>query len=321
MKPAFYFLLGSLLISAISCNNDAPNQRIQHQVRQDTSHNLRVATGHIQRYHVSSNYVDARNLDIWLPDSYSQDEQYPVLYMHDGQMLFDSTKTWNNQEWKVDEVASMLIMEDKIPPFIVVGIWNNNDQRFAEYFPEKAINYIPKTQRDSLMKLGPVDLKADNYLKFLVQEVKPFIDRTFSTKSAPRHTYLMGSSMGGLISIYGLSEYPDVFGGAAGLSTHWIGNSGSDNIIPKAINDYLSANLPPPEDHRIYFDHGTATLDSLYPPYQDIIDETMRERGYTSQNWISREFEGADHTEKAWSNRLHIPLIFLLENEPNLNQN
>ncbi|WP_440998743.1 alpha/beta hydrolase [Fodinibius sp. SL11] len=310
LSPILAFLV---IILTQACNSDLSDQPKKNKIQQDTTHNLQVTSGHINRYHFSSDFVDARNVDIWLPDNYSSSNKYSVLYMHDGQMLFDSSKTWNNQEWKVDEVAGKLISEDKISPVIVVGIWNNDDQRFAEYFPAKAVNYIPKTQRDSLMKLGPVNLKADYYLKFLVSELKPFIDSTYSTQPGSEHTYLMGSSMGGLISIYGLSEYPDLFGGAACLSTHWIGTSKSDNIIPKAINSYLSANLPSPENHKIYFDHGTATLDSLYPPYQDLIDQTMRDKGYTPENWISREFEGADHSEKSWSNRLHIPLTFLLE--------
>lgn len=315
MNSDFQLLLFLILTAVIlSCTSESREQSPQFNAT-DTTHSLQVASGSIERYYVESKFVDSRNVDIWLPENYSEGNHYPVLYMHDGQMLFDSTQTWNNQEWKVDEVAGNLIANNKIPPVIVVGIWNNGDQRFAEYFPEKAINYIPKVQRDSLMKLGPVELKADNYLTFLVKELKTFVDSTYSTKSGAEHSYLMGSSMGGLISIYTLSEYPDVFGGAACLSTHWVGSSEAATIIPKAINDYLETNLPAPGSHRIYFDHGTATLDSLYPPYQDIIDQTMRQKGYTSDHWISREFDGADHSEKSWSARLEIPLQFLFENE------
>jgi enterochelin esterase-like enzyme len=307
-------LVLSVITLAYACNSDFSEQPKRNKIQQeDTTHNLQVTSGHIERYHFSSNFVDARNIDVWLPDNYDSNVEYAVLYMHDGQMLFDSTKTWNNQEWKVDEVAGKLVSENKISPVIIIGIWNNNNQRFAEYFPQKAVNYIPKTQRDSLMKLGPVNLKADSYLKFLVRELKPFVDSTYSTQPGPDHTYLMGSSMGGLISIYAVSEYPDVFGGAGCLSTHWVGTTESDTIIPKAIEQYLSANLPSPGKHKIYFDHGTATLDSLYPPLQDRIDQIMRDKGYTNKNWMSREFEGADHSEKSWSSRLHIPLTFLLE--------
>ena len=305
-------VLGIVMVMYLGCSSDKQDSASALAV-EDTTHSLQISSGTVQRFRFSSEYVDARNVDIWLPESYSPNNQYPVLYMHDGQMLFDSTKTWNKQEWKVDEVASRLIQKDQISPMIVVGIWNNNDQRFAEYFPQQAIDYIPKAQRDSLMKLGPVNLKADNYLNFIVQELKPFVDSTFSTQPDRDHTYLMGSSMGGLISIYGLCEYPDVFGGAACFSTHWIGSSEGDTIIPKAINKYLEANLPSPGNHKIYYDHGTATLDSLYPPYQDIIDQTMQQKGYTSDDWITREFEGADHSEKSWSARLDIPLQFLFE--------
>lgn len=314
MKQYLYYCwLGLAILFSQACQSDISQKSGNHIGAEDTTHNIMLASGTLERYYVSSDHVDARNVDIWLPENYSSDKKYAVLYMHDGQMLYDSTKTWNNQEWKVDEVVSDLLSENKIAPVIVVGIWNNGDQRFAEYFPEKVINYIPKTQRDSLMKLGPVNLKADRYLEFLVDELKPFVDSTYSTQPDPSHTYLMGSSMGGLISMYAVSEYPEVFGGAACLSTHWVGTSELDTIIPMAIEKYLSANLPPPKNHKLYFDHGTATLDSLYPPYQDRIDQIMHDKGYTRENWMSREFEGADHSEKSWSSRLHIPLTFLLE--------
>lgn len=312
-RSLFYCWLGLFIFFCQACQSDTSQKSGKHVGAEDSTHNITVASGTLERYIISSDYVDDRNVDVWLPESFSKDEQYPVLYMHDGQMLFDSTTTWNNQEWKIDEVAGKLITEGKISPVIVVGVWNNGDQRFAEYFPEKAVNYIPKTQQDSLMKLGPVNLKADKYLTFLVDELKPFIDSTYSTQPGPEHTFLMGSSMGGLISIYGLSEYPEVFGGAACLSTHWVGTSEAQAIISKAISDYLASNLPDPGSHKIYFDHGTATLDSLYPPHQDRIDQIMTEKGYSSENWMSREFKGADHSEKSWSGRLHIPLTFLLE--------
>jgi len=261
-----------------------------------------------------SQYISSRNIDIWLPDNYSSGSKYAVLYMHDGQMLFDSTKSWNGQEWKVDEVLSKLMLEGKVNNCIVVGIWNDNVKRFADYFPQKAINFLnSESVKDSLRAQFNKEPLADNYLLFLVNEVKPYIDNNFNTYTDSKNTSIMGSSMGGLISLYAICEYPLIFGNAACLSTHWVGTLKNTNPnIPLAINSYLLENLPNPLTHRIYLDYGNKTLDSLYKPYQLIVDKTMEIKGYNQNNWITLEFIGADHSERSWSKRIYFPLTFLL---------
>ncbi|NTW26607.1 MAG: alpha/beta hydrolase, partial [Lentimicrobium sp.] len=265
--------------------------------------------------------VDARNIDVWLPDGYTEHKKYAVLYMHDGQMLFDSTINWNKQEWGVDETIGRLLNENKIKDCIVVGIWNT-PKRHAEYFPQKPFQSLSQVQKDSVNKelqdLGrtsevfqPV---SDNYLKFIVNELKPFIDQTFSTLPGPENTNISGSSMGGLISMYALCEYPEVFGGAACLSTHWPGVFSMDNNpVPDAFVNYLKEYLPDPETHKIYFDYGDQTLDALYPPLQKKADEVMIAKGFTKSNWETRFFPGEDHSEISWGRRLDIPVAFLLK--------
>ncbi|WP_372773256.1 alpha/beta hydrolase [Mangrovibacterium sp.] len=274
-----------------------------------------VSSGKIVRIHdFPSQYIHSRNIDVWLPDGYTDSLKYAVVYMHDGQMLYDSTVTWNKQEWQVDEVLSELICKKKVQPCIVVGVWNNDGYRHTEYFPQRPLSVLPDSLRatitDSWLKGKPL---ADNYLRFVVEELKPYIDKHFSTLVDQDHTFLAGSSMGGLISMYGICEYPEVFGGAACLSTHWIGTFEQNDEIPQAFNAYLSKHLPDPEDHRLYFDYGTATLDSLYEKHQLMIDKTMEIRGYDQTNWSTLKFEGDDHSERAWANRLHIPFTFLLQ--------
>jgi predicted alpha/beta superfamily hydrolase len=123
----------------------------------------------------------------------------------------------------------------------------------------------------------------------------------------------MGSSMGGLISMYAICEYPKVFGSAGCMSTHWPGIFTTvDNPIPAVFLDYLDKHLPSPKDHKLYFDYGSATLDAMYKPYQTKADSIMRAHGYADKNWITREFPGDDHSEKSWNRRLAIPLTFLL---------
>lgn len=260
-----------------------------------------------------SRYVQARTVDVWLPDDYSPIKKYAVLYMHDGQMLFDSTGTWNKQEWGVDETMTQLMHHKQIRECMVVGVWNNGKKRFAEYFPQKALQWITTNDKRSLLPNFDTAY-ANQYLHFLVTELKPFIDSAFSTHRDQRNTFIAGSSMGGLISMYALCEYPAVFSGAACLSTHWPGTYKANDAIPNAFRQYLFNHLPAPVNHRIYFDYGTATLDSLYEPYQLLVDQVMTHKGYKRRNWMSRKFAGADHSENAWRRRLQIPIVFLLRN-------
>jgi len=125
--------------------------------------------------------------------------------------------------------------------------------------------------------------------------------------------------MCGLISVYAFCKYPDIFGGAGCLSTHWpIIGSGllynrkiSDNAA-LAFREYLLSNLPRHTSGKIYFDYGSETPDSIYKPYQQLVDTIMKKAGYTSENRITREFEHEDHSERSLSRRIHIPLEFLL---------
>ena len=282
---------------------------------------IKVSGGKIQRLeNFRSKFVDARNVDVWLPDGYSEKEKYAVLYMHDGNMLFDANLTWNKQAWEVDETAGKLMSENKTRKFIVVGIWNNGDFRHAEYFPQKIIANIPEATRkivvEEQLKNKP---QADNYLKFLVEELKPFVDKNFSTKKNMKNTFIAGSSMGGLISLYAICEYPTVFGGAACISTNtpMIKSEKlvavADSDVAAKFRDYLFKNLPNSKNHKIYFDYGDQTLDAFYKPFQEKIDLIMIKKGFTYKNWVTKFFPGDDHSEKSWGKRLSIPLEFLLK--------
>ncbi|WP_291133361.1 alpha/beta hydrolase [Flavobacterium sp. UBA7682] len=284
--------------------------------------NIKVSKGKVQRFEsFKSQFVDDRNVDVWLPNDYSENEKYAVLYMHDGQMLFDAETTWNQQAWEVDEVAGKLNAESKVKKFIVVGIWNIPEKRHPEYFPQKPYESLTPVQRDTitaqLQKAGRTKAVfkpySDLYLKFLVTELKPFIDLNFSTLTDKDNTFIAGSSMGGLISMYAICEYPDVFGAAACISTHWPGIFAvENNPIPEAFYTYLRKNLPNPKTNRIYFDYGDQTLDALYLPLQEKADAVMIEKGFTSDNWLTKFFPGKNHSEEAWAERLPIPLEFLL---------
>jgi predicted alpha/beta superfamily hydrolase len=255
-----------------------------------------------------SNHVPARQVDVWLPPEYGvgNGRRYPVLYMHDGQNLFDPAVAYAGVTWGVPKALTRLIEAGEAPPTIIVGIWNAGEGRWTEYMPQRPFTAPVQLNASDQQKISGIPT-SDAYLRFLVTELKPFIDQTYATRPEREATFVMGSSMGGLISLYALCEYPDVFAGAGCVSTHW---SAGDGIVI----DYMAAHLPPHGRHRLYFDYGTETLDATYEPYQQRADAVLAAAGYTpGQDWITRKFEGAEHSERSWQERVHIPLAFLLK--------
>jgi predicted alpha/beta superfamily hydrolase len=173
-------------------------------------------------------------------------------------------------------------------------------------------NVINKSITDSI-PYGPYNrvvdtlgILSDAYLKFQVKELKPYFDSAYATIPEAKNTTIMGSSMGGMISLYALQQYPEVFGNTICISTHWPAFSG-------VSVEGIAEKLPAAGNNRIYFDYGTATLDSLYEPYQVQVDSILKSKGYIQgDEWQTKKFEGAAHIEDAWQQRVHVPLKFLL---------
>lgn len=259
-----------------------------------------------------SKFVPARTVRVWTPSCYDPAIPCDVIYMHDGKMLFDAEFAWNGQEWRVDEVVDSLIEAGAIRPCIVVGIDNYHGRRIGEYCPDDIAEFLPAGAR-IYAKEPPL---GNDYLRFLVEELKPFIDSTYSVRPGREHTFVMGSSCGGLISSYALCKYPEVFGGAACLSTN---STMRSTIIPRrcqraaadAYVAYLREHLPEPNSHLLYFDVGSRTLDREYLRRQPLIDDTIRSLGWDDSHFQSLSFPGHSHSESAWSSRLPIPLSFL----------
>ena len=180
-----------------------------------------------------------RDLIVYLPPGYDSGSKrrYPVLYFHDGQNLFDGATSYiPGQEWRLDETAQGLIAARKIEPLIIVGLYNTGKDRVEEYTPVQDPKY----------KVGG---KADLYGRMLVEEVKPFIDRTYRTLKDAKHTGLGGSSLGGLVSLYLGLKYPNVFGRLAVVSPSVFWGD-------KFIVHYVEALRGKPAE-RIWLDIGT----------------------------------------------------------------
>lgn len=273
-----------------------------------------VASGLVERieWKNSAFIRGSRTIDVWLPPGYDTTKTYPVLYMHDGQMLFDSTGTWNQQEWKMDEIVGKAISEGQWKPFVVVGIWNVGKFRPYEFYPQKALAYLSDEQRDSLDNTMETQASSDAYLSFIVNELKPYIELKYHVSSRKEDVTIGGASRGGIISLYALCEYPEVFGNAMCMSTHWIGGFiQKDPVLANATMQYFKAHIPKRNGHRIYFDHGTLGLDAEYHERQVELNKAFRRKRWLREGiWLFAVYPGDDHNERAWSGRLQVPLSF-----------
>jgi hypothetical protein len=243
--------------------------------------------------------------------------------MHDGQMLFDSTVTWNKKEWRVDETSDSLISNGITRPFIVVGIYNDPPNRYAEFFPQQTSKYMDSNYVSKLTQtLWNGELRADYYIDWISSKLIPFVEANYQVSHKRTDRFLIGSSMGGLMSLYGLTRESKTFGGAACLSIHTpminFQMTGDDamNQLVLPFNAYLREKLPSPKKVKIYIDRGTETLDAYYGPYHEVLLHTLMKGGYeTGPNYMTRVWDKTGHDEVSWANRLAVPMKFLLIKE------
>jgi len=271
-----------------------------------------VSKGHLDTYpNFPTQNVTPRTVRVWTPADYDPAKRYDVLYMHDGQSLFDATTSWNRQEWGIDEALDSLQALGRIRPTIVVGI-DNTSERIGEFCPDDIAQYLP----EGMPVYADWMPQGNGYLRFLVEDLKPFIDSTYSVYTDRDHTWVMGSSCGGLISSYALCKYPEVFAGAACLSTHctlaYPNPEEPSEEVMAAYRRYLQEHLPAPNTAKLYMDDGDQTFDAFYGTAQDAINEMLRAEGWDSVHFEYRFFPGHAHCEDDWQARLPLPLLFLL---------
>ncbi|MFZ5952270.1 MAG: alpha/beta hydrolase-fold protein [Candidatus Rifleibacteriota bacterium] len=234
----------------------------------------------------------ARDIIVWLPRSYdsSRSLRYPVIYMHDGGNLFDPGTSFGGVDWGVDEAMSEGIENGLLPAAIIVGIANTAD-RMSEYTP------FP----DPKHKGGD----GENYARFIVEELKPEIDRKFRTLTDRNNTFIGGSSLGGLISLYiGISR-PQTFSGIMAISPSiWWANGG--------IIDWLLKNQIEKYKGRIWVDMGTREGEEAIE-FSRKLNSTLREKAPGFKGLVYKEFPGGTHSEGSWKKRILLPLKFVLQ--------
>jgi predicted alpha/beta superfamily hydrolase len=264
---------------------------------------VEAATGDLRLHEFRSRFFrNGRFLRVWLPPGYDDAEnsvtRYPVLYLNDGQNLFEPSTSFTGVEWQVDETAERLIRERLIPPMIVVGIDNAGKDRLREYMPYRSLS--PAMLR----------VQGSRYPNFLIKEVMPFISRTYRIASGPQNTGLGGSSLGALISLYTAASHPGWFGRLLLESPSlWASNR---QIIKesRAVKQW-------PE--RIFLATGTAEA-GREDRDRSMVDDVrelaaiFRRAGLNDRRIKLAVEEGATHHESAWARRFPDALAFLFGN-------
>jgi predicted alpha/beta superfamily hydrolase len=249
------------------------------------------------RFHprFASRYLSTpRDLVVYLPPGYDSGAfRCPVLYLQDGQNLFDPHTAFGGQDWRVDVTADDLILRGTIEPLIVVGVYNAGVRRISEYTPTK----------DARRRKGG---KGERYARMMAHELKPFIDREYRTRRSAAYSGVGGSSLGGLVSLETGLRYPRVFGRLAILSPSvWWDN----RSILEMVRAYQFEVRP-----RIWLDSGTDEGDA---PHQTVAELELLRDALIEKGW--REgvdlrcsvAHGAGHNEHAWAARFGDVLQYL----------
>src|ERR1044071_1129388 len=242
------------------------------------------------RYHRSLHGagIQDRDLVVWLPPGYDADktQRYSVVYMHDGQNIFDPATSAFGVDWSIDETADDLILKKAIEPVIVVGIYNTSD-RMKEYTPGE---------------------KGTAYMNFVVKTIKPFIDSTYRTKPDRKNTIVGGSSAGGIISFMLVWEHPDVCSKAICMSPAFQSLSPGGWDYAGVVHSSTGK-----KDVFFYIDNGAIGLDSQLQPGIDSLLTALKSKGYEEgKDFVFLRDPTAKHSEADWARRFPQALLTVL---------
>lgn len=268
-----------------------------------------------------SRHLAARDLYVWTPDGVDGTARLPVLYMQDGQNLFDARLVPFGAAWEADASLSRLIEAGRVAPTIVVGVACTED-RFAEYAPALILDLLAAPARQAVVDAWPGAPRSAAYARMLVEEIKPLVDATFPTRPGRESTFLAGSSMGAVVAAELLARHPDVFAGAALLSAHFsllpvtetepLPEGFADDVA-RAVGLFARRHLPRAGSHRLWLDRSMLSIDRFYPPSHVAFVESLLALGYQEGQDLSvRRYAGVGHDEGAWRDRLDEALAFLL---------
>ena len=261
---------------------------------------------------ITHHQIGRHAIEVWAPPTLSPTT--PLLVMHDGKNVFNTETSTVGVTWGVVEAVEREIApaHPELQP-LIVAVWvPDESRRFQELAPQAVMERYPQIWDEIggptvSWAINDHTLRGDEYQEVLATKVVPWARETFGITASRERTAVCGSSMGALASLYALARHPETWGSALALSTHLPLGGG---LMGAGLADLL----PPPGRHRIWMDYGDQTLDAAYAPYQARFDADLAARGWQfGADVQTTPFPGHDHSERAWSARIHLVLKWWLE--------
>jgi len=295
------------------------------------SFSTELSIGSIEEIYLKSG-TNERRIQIYYPYSKNVNNKTKFIIMNDGEELFSENDSWNGKAWNIDETFKELKTQKENLNLVIIAIdsakrVNGNildeTRRYAEYFPKESIKYIDGNLKRSIYS-NFIDSQKFNYQDFVINKVIPSIEKKFDTKLNRDNLGIIGASMGGLSALNMSIENPEIFGFVGCISTHWVGIKISEYLIlpfrmkisgdestTKAIKKYIKDNVSKLSSQKLYFDHGTVGLDSLYENPQNEINKIL----LGSQiNFIYEVHPNHDHEPKFFGQRFKNILLNFTNN-------
>ena len=294
-----------------------------------------LSIGSIEEVFLESNQSYQRRIQIFYPYSDKIDNETIFILMNDGEELFDENDSWNGKAWNIDKYFLDSAEEITNKNIVVIAIDSakrvngkiiDETRRYAEYFPNESIQHFDKGFKKNIYK-SLIDKAELNHPDFIIKKLLPFLEDKFNTKLGKHNLGIMGASMGGLSAINTVIEHPDLFGFVGCISTHWIGIRPSeylllpfsfalderkiigDKITTDGIVKYIEMNSEKLKDIKIYFDHGTESLDAFYPAAQKSVNDILDTQGIEYKYII---FDGYGHEPEYFGKRFGSILSYLI---------
>ena len=290
-----------------------------------------LSFGELESFVIESDY-DTRKIQIYYPNNKKIDSDTLFILMNDGEELFNAAESWHNMEWGIDEKIEEMNLNESELNFVIIAIHSakkgnrffvDETKRYAEYFPKESIPYFDSGFKKRRYQEW-VNKNNLYYLEFLTEDVIPFVEDKFDILLNNKNLGIIGASMGGLAALNALIEHPDLFGFAGCISTHWVGikpfeyvllplvgKINGDDETANAIISYIEDNITNIDDQKIYFDHGTIGLDSLYSTPQGRVNKILDSK---SKDYKYLVFEGYDHYAPEFGSRFDSVLEYLVIN-------
>lgn len=309
----FYFLYAFLMVALGCCSQSKAN----HENNAWQLSTKQPLIGALYEYTIESGYLGGRKLSAYIPPHYFQsNKRFDVVYFHDGQMLFDSTTTWNHQSWELVEAMQKYLPNKNV---IIIGIENHPIRRYAEFFPSPIYNKLPSwiqtTLCDSLWNGKPC---FDSYANALISDVFPLVENTWRVFQGGKHRAMVGSSLGGVVSFTFLLSFPSEVQDIACLSMHlplidsWKFKDRFKEPLSHSFNAFVKTNGKTLSKKNIYIDRGDLSLDAIYASYFPAFELALQ--SLQKKNTVEvKLIENSGHSEDDWAKRIGPILNQLLQ--------